>query len=99
MRTLSARRPNSLALRYLLHRLPYAKKDLAAIGAVDPLIVGRPSLVPSVGDDQLASGTGCTGLIEAQRLTAGHRVPSARRQPNLSERLTCFCANAGPQAT
>ncbi len=42
------------AMRYLLHRLPYARKDTAALGAVDPLIVGRPSLVPSVGDDQLA---------------------------------------------
>ena len=41
-------------LRYLLHRLPYQPKDLAAIGPVDPLIVGRPSLVPSRGDDQLA---------------------------------------------
>ena len=43
------------AMRYLLHRLPYAKRDVAAIGAVDPLVVGRPSLVPSVLDDQLAS--------------------------------------------
>jgi polyphosphate kinase 2 len=43
------------ALRYVLHRLPYTRKDLAAVGPVDPLIVGRPSLVPSVGDDQLAS--------------------------------------------
>jgi polyphosphate kinase 2 len=42
-------------MRYILHRLPYGKKKLDAIGAVDPLIVGRPSLVPSVGDDQLAS--------------------------------------------
>ena len=44
------------AMRYLLHRLPYAKRDLSVIGPVDPLIVGRPSLVPSVGDDQLAAG-------------------------------------------
>ena len=43
------------AMRYILHRLPYGKKNLDAMGAVDPLIVGRPSLVPSVGDDQLAS--------------------------------------------
>jgi len=43
-------------LRYLLHRLPYQPKDLLAIGSVDPLIVGRPSLVPSRGDDQLAGG-------------------------------------------
>jgi polyphosphate kinase 2 len=46
------------AMRYLLSRTPYAKKDAAVIGAVDPLIVGRPSLVPSVGDDQIASGNG-----------------------------------------
>ena len=44
------------AMRYLLQRLPYARKDAAVIGSVDPLIVGRPSLVPSVGDDQLAGG-------------------------------------------
>ena len=44
------------AMRYVLHRLPYGNKQLATIGQVDPLIVGRPSLVPSVGDDQLASG-------------------------------------------
>jgi len=42
-------------MRYVLHRLNYAKKNLGVIGAVDPLIVGRPSLVPSRGDDQLAS--------------------------------------------
>jgi hypothetical protein len=47
------------ALRYLLHRLPYGKKRIEKIGALDPLIVGRPSLVPSVSDDQLAaSGIG-----------------------------------------
>ena len=46
------------ALRYLLNRMPYAKKDPTIVGAVDPLIVGRPSLVPSVGDDQLATGSG-----------------------------------------
>ncbi len=42
------------ALRYLLHRIPYANKDLTTVGPVDPLIVGRPSLVPGVSDDQLA---------------------------------------------
>jgi len=43
------------AMRYFLHRLPYEKRNLDRIGPVDPLIVGRPSLVPSRGDDQLAS--------------------------------------------
>jgi len=42
-------------MRYVLHRMPYTRKDAATLGSVDPLIVGRPSLVPSVGDDQLAS--------------------------------------------
>jgi len=42
------------AMRYLLHRMPYTNADRAGIGAVDPLIVGRPSLVPGAGDDQLA---------------------------------------------
>ncbi|MCX7033342.1 MAG: polyphosphate kinase 2 [Arenimonas sp.] len=46
------------ALRYLLHRVPYSQKDLAKVGAVDPLIVGRPSLVPGVSDDQLAGSGG-----------------------------------------
>ena len=33
------------AIRYLLHRLPYAKKDALSIGKVDTLIVGRAALV------------------------------------------------------
>ena len=46
------------ALRYLLHRLPYDRKDPAALGSVDPLIVGRPSLVPSRSVDLLAGSHG-----------------------------------------
>lgn len=42
-------------MRFLLHRLPYANKDRTVIGAVDPLIVGRPALVASQGEDLLAS--------------------------------------------
>jgi polyphosphate kinase len=30
------------AMRYVLHKLPYANRDLKSIGAVDPFIVGRP---------------------------------------------------------
>jgi hypothetical protein len=33
------------AMRYLLHRLPYTKKDAPAIGSVDTLLVGRAALV------------------------------------------------------
>ena len=33
------------ALRYLLHRMPYANKDTPSIGSVDTLLVGRASLV------------------------------------------------------
>jgi polyphosphate kinase len=42
------------AMRFVLRRLPYTRRDMQAIGAVDPLIVGRPALVPGVNDDQLA---------------------------------------------
>jgi polyphosphate kinase len=42
------------AMRYLLNRMPYTNADRVSIGAVDPLIVGRPSLVSGAGDDQLA---------------------------------------------
>jgi polyphosphate kinase 2 len=49
------------AMRYVLHRLPYGKKDPKVIGAVDPLIVGRPSLVPGRIDDELAgAGNGAS---------------------------------------
>ncbi len=33
------------AMRYILHRLPYKKKDPVAIGRVDPLVLGRAALV------------------------------------------------------
>jgi hypothetical protein len=49
------------AMRYVLHRMPYAKKDINAIGAADPLIVGRPSLVPGMVDDQLAGASASSG--------------------------------------
>jgi polyphosphate kinase 2 len=42
-------------MRYFLHRLPYTNGNTDRIGPVDPLIVGRPSLVPCRGDDMLAN--------------------------------------------
>jgi polyphosphate kinase 2 len=38
------------AMRYVLHKLPYAKKDLTAIGRLDPLIVGRAHVVYERGE-------------------------------------------------
>jgi polyphosphate kinase 2 len=38
------------ALRYVLHKLPYTNKDLARIGPLDPLIVGRASVVYERGE-------------------------------------------------
>ncbi|WP_409982873.1 polyphosphate kinase 2 [Roseateles sp.] len=43
------------AMRYVLHRLPYANRNLERIGPVDPLIVGRPALVSPRGEDVLAA--------------------------------------------
>lgn len=38
------------AMRYVLHRLPYANKDLEAIGPLDPLLVGRANIVYERGE-------------------------------------------------
>jgi polyphosphate kinase 2 len=43
------------ALRYVLHRLPYANKDIDRIGPLDPLIVGRANVVYEKGE--------ATGLV------------------------------------
>jgi polyphosphate kinase 2 len=40
------------ALRYILHKLPYANKDTARIGNLDPLIVGRANVVYEHGEHQ-----------------------------------------------
>jgi polyphosphate kinase len=48
------------AMRFVLGRLPYENRDLSRIGTADPLIVGRPSLVPSLTEDMLA-GAGMQG--------------------------------------
>ena len=42
------------AMRYVLHRLSYANKDLAGIGALDPLIVGRAALLHDRATDFVA---------------------------------------------
>jgi polyphosphate kinase 2 len=38
------------ALRYVLHKLPYAKKDIVQIGPLDPLLVGRAHVVYERGE-------------------------------------------------
>ena len=38
-------------MRYLLHRLPYKNKDTALIGSIDPLLVGRASLVAGLAEE------------------------------------------------
>jgi polyphosphate kinase 2 len=43
------------AMRYILHHLPYARKDGARIGQLDPLLVGRAHIVHEVGEKAGAS--------------------------------------------
>ena len=45
-------------LRYLLHRLPYTQKDIGTIGAVDPLLVGRASVVSFRVDEFTTASSG-----------------------------------------
>ncbi|HWS75830.1 MAG TPA: polyphosphate kinase 2 [Quisquiliibacterium sp.] len=42
------------AMRYVLHKLPYQNKDVAAIGALDPLLVGRAHVVYERGEHRSA---------------------------------------------
>ncbi|MEN9316638.1 MAG: hypothetical protein RIS35_3031 [Pseudomonadota bacterium] len=42
------------AMRYVLHKLPYANKDLDAIGPLDPLLVGRAHVVYERGEHRSA---------------------------------------------
>jgi polyphosphate kinase 2 len=44
------------AMRYVLHSLPYAGKDVARIGEVDDLLVGRANIVHERGEHDLATG-------------------------------------------
>jgi polyphosphate kinase 2 len=44
------------ALRYVLHKLPYANKDIVRIGPLDPLIVGRANVVYEKGEQEGTSG-------------------------------------------
>ena len=39
------------AMRYVLHRIPYVGRDPAAIGTIDPLLVGRAQVVFEQGED------------------------------------------------
>ncbi len=41
------------AMRYVLHKLPYDRKDLRRIGSLDPLIVGRAHVVYERGEKQM----------------------------------------------
>jgi len=38
------------AMRYILHKLPYEKKDTKQIGPIDPLLVGRANIVYERGE-------------------------------------------------
>ncbi|APR04003.1 polyphosphate kinase 2 [Thauera chlorobenzoica] len=40
------------AMRYVLHKLPYANKDSEAIGPLDPLLVGRANVVYERGEKE-----------------------------------------------
>jgi hypothetical protein len=40
------------AMRYVLHKLPYARKNVQRISALDPLIVGRAHVVYERGERQ-----------------------------------------------
>ncbi len=46
------------AMRYVLHKIPYDKKDIKLIGRIDPLLVGRSNVIYEKGESFLIEGTG-----------------------------------------
>ena len=46
------------AMRYILHTMPYAGKDTAAIGRVDDLLVGRANVIHERGEYSSVAGWG-----------------------------------------
>ena len=42
------------AMRYVLHKLPYANKNLEHVGPMDPLLVGRAHVVYEQGEKEMA---------------------------------------------
>jgi polyphosphate kinase 2 len=42
------------AMRYVLHKLPYANKELEGVGPLDPLLLGRAHVVYERGEEQQA---------------------------------------------
>jgi hypothetical protein len=45
-------------MRYLLHRLPYATKEPSVLGTVDPLLVGRASLISGTAEEFTPGSSG-----------------------------------------
>jgi polyphosphate kinase 2 len=43
------------AMRYVLHKIPYSKKNLKMVGKLDPLIVGRSNVVYEKGENLLVN--------------------------------------------
>lgn len=41
------------AMRYVLHKVPYDKKDLKLVGRIDPLLVGRSNVIYEKGESLL----------------------------------------------
>jgi hypothetical protein len=39
-------------MRYVLHKLPYANKNLEQVGPLDPLLLGRAHVVYERGEEQ-----------------------------------------------
>ena len=43
------------AMRYVLHKIPYDKRNITTIGKLDPLIIGRSNIIYEKGESLLVS--------------------------------------------
>ena len=46
------------AMRYVLHKIPYDKKDIKLVGRIDPLLVGRSNVIYEKGETFMIGDNG-----------------------------------------
>ena len=65
-------------MRYVLHAIPYAHRDLKAVGPVNPLIVGRASAMFETAENR--GGLGGLGYRPSRNERRGAQLSADRQE-------------------
>ena len=92
------------AMRYILHQLPYENRDLARVGAVDPLLVGRAHIVYEQGERTVREApegplnSSPSGTAQGSRSAGGSAGRRASATTARATRSRCCAARAAASA-